>query len=74
VMHDGAVSDGAQDGVSSVVVPDSEAAEALLTEQLRPGDVVLVKSSRDAGLRWLGDRVAGSRGAGRDLPGAGDAT
>jgi UDP-N-acetylmuramoyl-tripeptide--D-alanyl-D-alanine ligase len=27
--------------------------------QLRSGDVVLLKSSRDAGLRWLGDRLAG---------------
>ena len=27
--------------------------------QLRPGDVVLLKSSRDAGLRHLGDRLAG---------------
>ena len=39
-------------------VPDTDAAYALLTENLRRGDVVLFKSSRDAGLRWLGDRVA----------------
>ena len=39
-------------------VPDAGAAEALLREELRPGDVVLFKSSRDAGLRLLGDRLA----------------
>ncbi len=33
-------------------------AEALLDAELRPGDVVLFKSSRDAGLRLLGDRLA----------------
>jgi UDP-N-acetylmuramoyl-tripeptide--D-alanyl-D-alanine ligase len=38
---------------------DVDAAHDLLTQQLRPGDVVLLKSSRDAGLRWLGDRLAG---------------
>ena len=27
--------------------------------KLSPGDVVLLKSSRDAGLRWLGDRLVG---------------
>ncbi|HYN28787.1 MAG TPA: UDP-N-acetylmuramoyl-tripeptide--D-alanyl-D-alanine ligase [Dermatophilaceae bacterium] len=39
-------------------VADADAAEALLTGELRPGDLVLLKSSRDAGLRWLGERVA----------------
>ncbi len=39
-------------------VPDADAAYALLQEELAPGDVVLLKSSRDAGLRWLGDRLA----------------
>ena len=33
----------------------------LLRDELRPGDVVLFKSSRDAGLRLLGDRLAGPR-------------
>jgi UDP-N-acetylmuramoyl-tripeptide--D-alanyl-D-alanine ligase len=42
-----------------VLVPDVDAAHDLLTGQLQPGDVVLLKSSRDAGLRWLGDRLAG---------------
>jgi UDP-N-acetylmuramoyl-tripeptide--D-alanyl-D-alanine ligase len=40
-------------------VPDADAAHDLLVERLRPGDVVLLKSSRDSGLRWLGDRLAG---------------
>ncbi len=35
--------------------------QALLDAELRPGDVVLFKSSRDAGLRLLGDRLAGPR-------------
>ncbi|MGB7818568.1 MAG: UDP-N-acetylmuramoyl-tripeptide--D-alanyl-D-alanine ligase, partial [Ornithinibacter sp.] len=32
-------------------------AEELLRAELRRGDVVLFKSSRDAGLRLLGDRL-----------------
>jgi UDP-N-acetylmuramoyl-tripeptide--D-alanyl-D-alanine ligase len=43
-------------------VPDAEAAEAVLRAELRPGDLVLLKSSRDAGLRWLGERVAAGGG------------
>ncbi|NUO35278.1 MAG: UDP-N-acetylmuramoyl-tripeptide--D-alanyl-D-alanine ligase, partial [Dermatophilaceae bacterium] len=39
-------------------VADTEAAHALVSAQVRPGDVVLLKSSRDSGLRWLGDRLA----------------
>jgi len=42
-------------------VPDADRAEALLDAELAPGDVVLFKSSRDAGLRLLGDRLAGPR-------------
>jgi UDP-N-acetylmuramoyl-tripeptide--D-alanyl-D-alanine ligase len=45
-------------GDEAVWVPDADAAYAVLAEELRPGDVVLFKSSRDAGLRWLGDTVA----------------
>jgi UDP-N-acetylmuramoyl-tripeptide--D-alanyl-D-alanine ligase len=40
-------------------VPDVDAAYDLLQHRLRRGDVVLLKSSRDSGLRWLGDRLAG---------------
>jgi len=39
-------------------VPHAEAAQRLLRAELAPGDVVLFKSSRDAGLRLLGDRMA----------------
>ena len=54
-MHRGACQEGSW-GEESVLVPDVEAAVALLHDQLRPGDVVLVKASKVAGL-W---RVAES--------------
>jgi UDP-N-acetylmuramoyl-tripeptide--D-alanyl-D-alanine ligase len=57
-IHAGAVAGGARDGEDSVAVADSDAARALLRDGLRPGDLVLFKSSRDAGLRYLGDAVA----------------
>ncbi|HYN68505.1 MAG TPA: UDP-N-acetylmuramoyl-tripeptide--D-alanyl-D-alanine ligase [Ornithinibacter sp.] len=44
-------------------VPDADDAAALLESELAEGDVVLFKSSRDAGLRLLGDRLAGPREA-----------
>ncbi len=44
-------------GNESTWVPDADAAEELLRRELAPGDIVLLKSSRDAGLRWLGDRL-----------------
>ena len=47
----------------SVWVPDTDAAYELLQQNLAPGDIVLVKSSRDAGLRWLGDRLLGKTGS-----------
>ena len=55
-IHTGAVHEGSW-GEESVLVPDAEAAYRLLADELRPGDVVLLKSSRDAGLRHLGDRL-----------------
>jgi len=67
-IHAGAVADGARDGEDSVAVPDSQTAQSLLREALRPGDVVLFKSSRDAGLRWLGDAVAEETGLPADDP------
>jgi len=48
---------GQVSGIESTWVPDTDAAYDLLRQHLAPGDVVLVKSSRDAGLRWLGDRL-----------------
>ncbi|MGN6302504.1 MAG: UDP-N-acetylmuramoyl-tripeptide--D-alanyl-D-alanine ligase [Angustibacter sp.] len=62
-IHTGAVHEGSW-GDESVHVPDVEAAYALLREQLQPGDVVLLKSSRDSGLRYLGDRLAADGQAG----------
>jgi UDP-N-acetylmuramoyl-tripeptide--D-alanyl-D-alanine ligase len=44
-------------GQESTWVPDPDAAHELLSRELCAGDVVLLKSSRDAGLRWLGDRL-----------------
>ncbi|MFQ6170482.1 UDP-N-acetylmuramoyl-tripeptide--D-alanyl-D-alanine ligase [Oryzobacter sp. R7] len=54
----GAEEAGATTGPRTRVVADADAAEALLRAELAPGDVVLFKSSRDAGLRLLGDRLA----------------
>ena len=57
-MDSGARHEGSW-GQESTWVPDADAAQALLERELAPGDVVLLKSSRDAGLRWLGDRLVG---------------
>ncbi|MDX6201979.1 MAG: UDP-N-acetylmuramoyl-tripeptide--D-alanyl-D-alanine ligase [Frankiales bacterium] len=51
-LHTGAVSVGA-DHQQSVVAPDLPAALALLRAEIAPGDVVLVKGSRSAGLDKL---------------------
>ncbi|MBG0741415.1 UDP-N-acetylmuramoyl-tripeptide--D-alanyl-D-alanine ligase [Paeniglutamicibacter antarcticus] len=56
-MHVAAVMEGSW-GDESVFVADADAAYDLLCAELRPGDVVLVKSSNGAGLRFLGDRIA----------------
>jgi len=56
-MASGAQHEGSW-GDEVVWVPDADTAHALLAAELQPGDVVLLKSSRDAGLRWLGDRLA----------------
>ncbi|WP_349828437.1 UDP-N-acetylmuramoyl-tripeptide--D-alanyl-D-alanine ligase [Brevibacterium litoralis] len=50
-------------GNEAVWVPDIAAARDLLQAELRTGDIVLFKSSRDAGLRFLGDEIAGVAGA-----------
>lgn len=57
-IHAAAGLEGSWDG-ESVFVADPDAAYAFLSEELRPGDVVLVKSSKSAELRYLGDRLGG---------------
>jgi UDP-N-acetylmuramoyl-tripeptide--D-alanyl-D-alanine ligase len=51
-IHAGAVLEGSW-GEESVHVDDVDAAVALLSDELRPGDVVLVKASRSAGLECV---------------------
>ena len=57
-IHAAAGLEGSWDG-ESVFVADPEAAYDFLRGDLRPGDVVLVKSSKSAGLRFLGDKLGG---------------
>lgn len=57
-IHSSAGLQGSWDG-ESVFVADADAAYDLLRGELQPGDVVLVKSSKSAGLRFLGDRLGG---------------
>lgn len=57
-IADGAAHEGSW-GDEVVLVDDVDAAEKLLADVLRPGDVVLVKSSKDAGLWRLGDALTG---------------
>jgi UDP-N-acetylmuramoyl-tripeptide--D-alanyl-D-alanine ligase len=53
-------------------VVDTDAAHDLVSTRVRPGDVVLLKSSRDSGLRWLGDRLAAEGGGPHPDPVAAD--
>lgn len=62
IDHLVAVGEGARPIGAADWLPDTEAAHDFLSDRLRPGDVVLLKSSRDSGLRWLGDRLAGLGG------------
>ena len=55
-IRDGANHEGSW-GDEVVLADDVDAAAAFLAEELRPGDVVLVKSSFGAGLWRLGDRL-----------------
>lgn len=57
-IHAAAGLEGSWDG-ESVLVPDIDAAYDVLRDEVRPEDIVLVKSSKSAGLRLLGDRIAG---------------
>jgi UDP-N-acetylmuramoyl-tripeptide--D-alanyl-D-alanine ligase len=52
-IADGATAAGRRAGEESVHVPDRATARELLSEVLRPGDVVLVKASRAYGLELL---------------------
>ncbi|HRN28822.1 MAG TPA: cyanophycin synthetase, partial [Terrimesophilobacter sp.] len=61
-IHNAAGLEGSWDG-ESVLVDTIDEAYDRLREELRPGDVVLVKSSNSAGLRFLGDRLVESGGA-----------
>lgn len=58
LIHMGAMQEGSWDGESQFIDSISEAFE-VIREKLLPGDVVLVKSSNVAGLRFLGDDLAG---------------
>lgn len=44
-------------GEESVLVSDADAAVELLRDQLRPGDVVLVKASRSVGLERVAEAL-----------------
>ncbi len=55
-IHAGAVLEGSW-GSESIHVEDVEAAVRLLHEQLEPGDVVLLKGSRSAGLERVADAL-----------------
>jgi UDP-N-acetylmuramoyl-tripeptide--D-alanyl-D-alanine ligase len=57
-IHQAASLEGSWDG-ESVYIEDAEDAVRSVEGMLRPGDVVLVKSSKSAGLRFLGDRLGG---------------
>lgn len=75
-VHSGAQHEGSW-GDEAVHVADVDEALALLRRQLRPGDVVLVKSSNAAGLRALGEQLVADApptgGDAADGPGAGAA-
>ncbi|WP_243696860.1 UDP-N-acetylmuramoyl-tripeptide--D-alanyl-D-alanine ligase [Labedella endophytica] len=55
-LHISAINEGSWDG-ESVFVETADEAYAYLSDELRAGDTVLVKSSNSAGLRHLGDRL-----------------
>ncbi|HEY1575124.1 MAG TPA: UDP-N-acetylmuramoyl-tripeptide--D-alanyl-D-alanine ligase [Pseudonocardiaceae bacterium] len=55
-LHEGAHLAGSR-GRESVLVPDADAAVALLRDELRPGDVVLVKASNAVGLWRVADEL-----------------
>lgn len=62
-IHNAAGLEGSWDG-ESVLVDTVDEAYDLLRGEIRAGDVVLVKSSNSAGLRFLGDRLVEAGDAG----------
>lgn len=60
-IHQGASQEGSW-GEESVLVPDVDAAVALLREQLRPGDVVLVKAAKAQRLWRVADALVAAAG------------
>jgi UDP-N-acetylmuramoyl-tripeptide--D-alanyl-D-alanine ligase len=62
-MHQGAVMEGSW-GAEATRVDDVDAALALLRAELRPGDVVLVKASKSAGLAALAVTLTDDTGGG----------
>lgn len=65
-MHQGASLEGSW-GEESVLVPDVEAAVALLRDELRPGDVVLTKASKVAAMWRVAEALlADERQQGQD--------
>jgi UDP-N-acetylmuramoyl-tripeptide--D-alanyl-D-alanine ligase len=56
-MHHAAVMEGSWGG-EATMVDDADAALALLRAELQPGDVVLVKASKSAGLGTLARALA----------------
>jgi UDP-N-acetylmuramoyl-tripeptide--D-alanyl-D-alanine ligase len=61
LIHMGAAQEGSW-ADESVFVPDIEAALEILRQDLRPGDVVLVKASRSIGLERVAERLLAERG------------
>ncbi len=55
-MHISTINEGSWDGESEFVESSDDAFD-LICATVRPGDIVLVKSSNSAGLRFLGDRL-----------------
>lgn len=66
-IADGALREGSW-GDEVAMVDDVDAAAAFLADELRPGDVVLVKSSYGAGLWRLGDILTAPADSSADAP------